>query len=271
MAQVKGKIVWITGASSGIGEAITYEMARKGAKLILSARRAEELERVKAACLASVQGIAADDIKILPLDLADANSLSAKAKEAEAMFGSVDVLVNNGGISQRSLAKDTLMDVDRKVMEVNYFGAIALTKYLLPGMIRRKNGHHVVISSAVGIISSPYRTGYSASKHALHGFYDGLRAELHDDNIKVTIICPGFIRTQVSVNSLTGDGGKFNAMDDAQANGIAPEAAAKTIVNAVEKEKEEVYIGGVKEVGGIYVKRFIPSLFSLIVRKVKVR
>ncbi|WP_339815725.1 SDR family oxidoreductase [uncultured Imperialibacter sp.] len=271
MAEVKGKVVWITGASSGIGEAITYEMARKGAKLILSARRQEELERVKAACVASVQGLVEENVKILTVDLANAASLEAKAKEAEAMFGVVDVLVNNGGISQRSLAKDTQLEVDRKVMEVNYFGAIALSKALLPGMISRKNGHHVVISSAVGIISSPYRTGYAASKHALHGFYDGLRAELHDDSIKVTIICPGFIRTQISVNSVTGDGGKFNEMDDAQANGIAPEAAARTIVRAVEKEKEEVYIGGVKEVGGIYVKRFFPSLFSQIVRKVKVR
>lgn len=271
MTAIKGNVVWITGASSGIGEAITYEMAKKGARLILSARRPEELNRVKAACIASFPLIKEEDIKVLPLDLADAGSLQSKSGEAEAFFGQVDILVNNGGISQRSLAKDTQMDVDRKVMEVNYFGAIALSKYLLPGMIRRKSGHHVVISSAVGIISSPYRTGYSASKHALHGFYDGLRAELHDDNIKVTIICPGFIRTLVSVNSLTGDGSLFNHMDDAQANGIAPDAAARTIVKAVEKEKEEVYIGGVKEVGGIYVKRFFPSLFSIIVRKVKVR
>ncbi len=271
MTQIKGKAVWITGASSGIGEAITYAMARNGAKLILSARRIEELERVKKACLALENGISEEDIKVLTVDLADASSLESKAKKAEAYFGGVDILVNNGGISQRSLAKDTQLNVDRKVMEVNYFGAIALSKYILPGQIRRKEGHHVIISSAVGIISSPFRTGYAASKHALHGFYDGLRAELHDDKIKVTIICPGFIQTQISVNSVTGDGGKFNEMDDAQANGIEPGVAARTIVNAVKKEKEEVYIGGLKEVGGIYVKRFFPTLFSKIVRKVKVR
>lgn len=267
MGDIKGKVVWVTGSSSGIGEALVYELARKGARLILSARRREELERVKQGCT----GTMPDDIKILPLDLADAASLKAKAEEAEAFFGHVDILVNNGGISQRSLARDTQMDVDRKVMEVNYFGAIALSKYLLPGMLRRSSGHHVIISSAVGIISSPYRTGYAASKHALHGFYDGLRAELHDDNIKVTIVCPGFIRTQVSVNSLTGDGSRFNEMDQAQANGIAPDKCARVIVKAIEKEKEEIYIGGFKEVGGIYVKRFFPSLFSRIVRKVKVR
>lgn len=267
MADIKGRVVWVTGASSGIGESIVYELAKKEAKLILSARRPEELERVKAAC----KGTPPENIRILPIDLADAASLKAKAEEAEAFFGPVDVLINNGGISQRSLAKDTKMEVDRAVMEVNYFGAIALSKYLLPAMLRRKSGHHVVISSAVGIISSPYRTGYAASKHALHGFYDGLRAEVHDDNIKVTIICPGFIRTQVSVNSLKGDGTKFNEMDQAQANGIAPEECARIVVKAIEKEKEEVYIGGVKEVGGIYVKRFFPKMFSRIVRKVKVR
>ncbi len=271
MAEIKGKVVWVTGASSGIGEALVHELAKKQARLILSARRAEELERVKAACLSANPDTPAENIKVLPVDLANADSLLSKTREAESLFGYVDVLVNNGGISQRSLAKDTHMDVDRKVMEVNYFGAIALSKYLLPGMISRKTGHHVVISSAVGIISSPYRTGYAASKHALHGFYDGLRAELHDDNIKVTMICPGFIRTQVSVNSLTGDGSKFNEMDQAQANGIAPDKCARIIVKAIEKEKEEVYIGGIKEVGGIYVKRFFPSLFSQIVRKVKVR
>jgi short-subunit dehydrogenase len=257
-------VVWITGASSGIGEAIAIEFSHLGCKLILSARRKEELERVKSRCADQ------DKVEILTLDLSDSFSLPNKALEAESFFGPIDVLVNNGGISQRALAVETDMEVDRQIMEINYFGAVALSKAVLPGQIKKQFGHHVIISSATGIISTPLRSAYAASKHALHGFYDALRAEHHDDNIKVSIFCPGFIRTNISVNALKADGSKQNTMDEAQANGMTAEECAKRIVRSVLSDKEEVYIGGFKEVGGIYIKRFFPSLFSRIVRKMKV-
>ncbi|CAE7325633.1 fmt, partial [Symbiodinium microadriaticum] len=257
-------VVWITGASGGIGEALVYNIAYKGAKLIISARRQEELERVRSNCPNP------DQVYVLVLDLADSGSINDKVEEATSTFGHIDILINNGGISQRDLAVNTDIAVDRRLMEVNYFGTIAVSKALLPHQIKRKSGHHVVVTSAVGIISTPFRSSYAAAKHALHGFYDSLRAEVHKDNIKVSLVCPGFIRTNISINALTGDGTKQNTMDDAQANGMTPEECARKIVKAIQKNSEETYIGGLKEVAGIYVKRFFPGLFSKMVRKLAV-
>lgn len=257
-------IAWITGASSGIGEALSYQLNAKGAYLILSSRRREELERVRLACPYP------EKISILTLDLEDAPTLAAKAKEAETLYGRIDILFNNGGISQRDTALNTSLEVDRRIMEINYFGAIALSKALLPGMIERGRGHHVITSSATGIISTPLRSAYAAAKHALHGFYDALRAEHHDDNIQITLICPGFVRTQISVNALKGSGQKHAVMDNAQDKGLSPETCARRMIRAVEKGKEEVYIGGWKELMGIYVKRFFPPLYSRLIRKMAV-
>lgn len=264
MTQIKDRVVLLTGASSGIGEALAYNLATKGAKLVIAARRENELERVKQVC----QNPA--NVAVLPLDLGEVNTLDQKVKDAEGFFGPIDILINCGGISQRSKIIHTDLEVDRKIMEVNYFGTIALTKAVLPSMIARKTGHHVIITSATGIISTPLRSSYAAAKHALHGFFDSLRSEHYSDNLKVSLILPGFIKTQISLNALVGDGSKQNTMDDAQANGMSAEECATHIVKAIEKDKEEVYIGGVKEVAAIYVKRFFPALFSRIVRKTAV-
>lgn len=263
MKDLKDRVVWVTGASSGIGEQLAYQLAAKGAKLILSARNIQALESVAAGCSKT-------DVRVLKVDLSDSFSLPAKAKEAETIFGPVDVLINNGGISQRSLILDTKMDVFRKLMEVNYFGAIALSTALLPGMVRRQSGHHVVITSTVGIINTPYRSGYGASKHALHGFYDALRAEHHDDNIKVTLAAPGYTVTNVSKNALTGDGGAQGTMDDTTARGMTAAKCASIIIDAIEKEKNAVYMGGIKERLGIYAKRFWPWLAAKVIRRIKV-
>ncbi len=262
------KTVWITGASSGIGEALVHAFAQEGATIILSARRQSELERVKVECM-RFTNISDEHFLILPLDLADSASLADKTAQALAWKGSVDVMLHNGGVSQRSLAKDTVLEVDRRIMEIDYFGTVALTKALLPSFLAQKAGHFVVISSLVGKFGTPLRSSYSAAKHALHGFFDALRAETHDAGLHVTIICPGFIQTQVSVNALTGDGVAQNAMDDAQANGMSADECARRIVAAVRTQKLEVYIGG-REKLGVYLKRFVPTLFARILRTAKV-
>ncbi len=269
MTKLKNKVIWITGASSGIGEALTYELAKRGNKLILSSRRKEELERVKGNCPPQAQ----PDIRVLPLDLSESSTLQLSAEAALQLFGHVDVLLNNGGISQRSLAKDTILDVDRKVMEVDYFGQIALTKYLIPHFIERKQGHYVTITSITGKVGTPYRTGYSAAKHALHGFFDALRAELWNEspNIYVTLVCPGWIRTNVSINALVGDGSINQKMDPTTAAGLPPEFLAVKMVRAIEKKKNEVYIAGAKETLAVYLKRLFPSLLARIIRKAQVR
>lgn len=269
MTQLKNKVVWITGASSGIGEALAYEFARKGSKLILSARRKQELERVKGNCVSSSQS----GIGILPLDLTQPSTLALSVEAAIQLFGHVDILINNGGISQRSFVKDTAVEVDRKIMEVNYFGAVALSKYLLPHFLQRRAGHFVTVTSVTGKFGTPYRSGYAASKHALHGFFDSLRAELWKEvknNIRVTMICPGFIHTPITLSAVTGDGTPLGKMDEGQYKGKPADWCARKIVRAIEKNKEEVYIGGT-EVLGVYLKRYLPGLFSRIIRTAKVR
>ncbi len=269
MASLENKVIWITGASSGIGEALAYELARQKARLILSARRKEELERVKGNCLTASQA----NIRILPMDLSEAPTLKLITELAIQYFGHIDVLVNNGGISQRSLAKDTLLEVDRRIMEVDFFGTITITKHLLPHFLMRKSGHFVNVSSVMGLIGTPYRSGYAAAKHALHGFFDSLRAELWKDSrsIHVTMICPGWVKTNVSINALIGDGTKLNQMDSTTDDGLDPKRVAEKIASAIRSRKKEVYIGGLKEVSAVYLNRFFPALFARIVRKAKVR
>jgi short-subunit dehydrogenase len=269
MKYFKNKVIWITGASSGIGEALVYALASHGAQLILSARRKDELERVKGNCPPDVQA----GIKVLPLDLSRGDTLALTTKVAIQLFGRIDVLINNGGISQRSLAKETILAVDRRLMEVDYFGTIALTKYLLPHFYEQKSGHVVTISSVMGIIGTPYRSGYAAAKHALHGFFDSLRAEVWKDcpTIYITLICPGWIRTNVTLNALTGDGTALNTMDSTTNEGMFADELARRALHAIARKKEEVYIGGAKEVLAVYLKRYLPGLFSRIVRKATVR
>ncbi len=259
----EGKIVWITGASSGIGEALAYALATRGARLILSARRAARLREVQAACAHPDRHV------VLSLDLADAASLEAAARQALDAAGPIDVLINNGGVSQRALALDTELAVDRRIMDVNYFGAVALTKAVLPSMLARGAGHLVVVTSVVGKFGSPWRSAYSASKHALHGFFDALRAEVHQAGLRVTLVCPGFVRTDVSLHALTGDGTPQGTMDAGQQRGLAVEVCAARIVRAIEREKDEVYFGG-KEAMAVYLKRFWPGLFNRIIRRAKV-
>ena len=262
----KNKRVWITGASSGIGEALAVAFAEHGAHLILSARNEVEINRVGAAC--SKAGAAS--VLVQPLDLERHDSIPGIVEIVLKKVGKVDILVNNGGISQRALAKDTALEVDKKLMAVNYFGTVALTKALLPNMLMHQLGHIVTITSLTGKFGSPYRSSYAASKHALHGFFDSLRAELADAHIKVTLICPGFVHTNVSKNALTGDGAKLGTMDEATEKGMAPDRLAHKILQAVEQGKEEAYFGG-KEVLGVHLKRFFPHYFAKMIRKAKVR
>jgi short-subunit dehydrogenase len=258
------KVIWITGASSGIGKTLAIELSKRPTKIILSSRNETKLYEVKKDCENQ------ENIKIFPLDLEDYVNLKTKTEEAIKLFGKIDVLFNNGGISQRSLAKDTSIEVDKRIMDINYLGTVALTKALLPYFIQQKSGIFVVTTSIVGKIGTPLRSSYAASKHALHGFFDSLRAEVYQNNIKVTLACPGFVQTNVSVNALTGDGTPQNKMDAATENGLTPKSFSEKLIKAVEREKQEVYIGGFKEKLAVSVKRFFPKLLAKMIRKMAV-
>ena len=264
MNTFQDKVIWITGASAGIGAAFAQECAAVGARLVLSARRESALNAV-----AMQIGIPAERCLILPLDLAEPEMMAEKAAQVMAHFGQVDYLLHNGGISQRSLVCETDFGVFRRLIEVNYLGTVALTQAVLPAMIAQGSGHFAVVSSLVGKFGTPMRAGYAGSKHALHGFFDSLRAELWADGIRVTLICPGFIRTDVSINALTADGSPQKTMDATTGQGLAPAVCARRMLKAIRRKKEEVYIGK-KEVAAVYLKRYFPRIFSRILRKAKV-
>lgn len=260
---MKNKVIWITGASSGIGEALVYAYNNTGAKLILSSRNRDELYRVKSACKSPV------NIHVLPLDLENTDSLTNKAEDAIRIYGHIDMLINCGGISQRGLALETTLATEQRLMNINFWGTVALSKAVIPNMIQHGGGKVVCISSLVGKFGTRFRSSYAASKHALHGYFDSLRSEVFDKNIQITIVCPGFIKTKVSINALTADGTPQGTMDEGQDNGVLAADCARQIVAAINQNKEEVYIGG-KEVKGVWFKRFFPLKFSKYMRTAKV-
>ena len=257
------KVIWITGASSGIGESLATMLSRWNTRLILSSRRKEELERVKASL-----SLKPENVYVLPLDLADPGSLEEKAKEALKAFGRIDILINNGGISQRALVMETSIEIDRKIMEINYFSGIILTKSLLPSMIASAYGHIVAISSVMGKVGFPLRSAYAASKHALHGFYETVEAEYYDKGIRTTVVCPGRISTNISMGAIGPDGKPQNIMDHGQEYGTPVHVCAMAILNGTRKNKREIYPPS-KEVLMIYFKRYIPWLSYLLAKKAK--
>ena len=258
------KVVWITGASSGIGKSLAITLSKENCKLILSSRRKEVLEQVKNECNTP------ENISVLPLDLAETDTLKNITETAIACFGKIDILINNGGISQRSSIIETSIAVDRKLMEVDYLGTVALSKALLPHFVANKSGHYVVVSSLMGKFSSPFRSAYCGAKHALHGFFDALRLEHNKDNIKVTMICPGFVNTDVARNALTADGSKQTYQDEMTEKGLNVDVFTKKMIHAIKKEKFEAYIGK-KETFAIYLKRISPRLLHKVILKSKVR
>jgi short-subunit dehydrogenase len=256
-----GKVVWITGASSGIGEALVHQLARQNAKIILSARREAALQRV-----AEQAGLKKEDYLIIPFDLADTSQANEWAKQAAERFSRIDFLINNGGLSQRSEALQTQETVERNLMEVNYFGHVNLTKAVLPIMIKQGGGHVTVVSSIAGKFGFFLRSSYSAAKHALYGYFESLRLENEKHNIKILMACPGKISTQISVKATTGDGSGHGLMDQSHINAVNPMECAGEILRAIQKNKLEVFIGG-KELRAITVKRFFPSFFHSVIRK----
>ncbi|MBT30907.1 MAG: short chain dehydrogenase [Thalassobius sp.] len=265
MKNFQDKVVWITGASSGIGEALVKDMAKRGAKIVLSARREEALIKVR-----DESGLNEENSLILPLDLEHDESLPTTAAKVIDKFGRLDVLINNGGVSQRSKFLDTKPEVFRKIMEINFMGTVALTRAALPYLVKQPESQIVAVSSVVGKYGTPVRTVYSASKHAVNGFFDALRAELWQQNVKVLIVCPGYIKTNISFNALTADGSPQQKMDKGQSKGLSPENCAAQIISAIRQGKREIYPADKKELMGVYLKRFLPGVFSKIVRKVNV-
>lgn len=259
----KGKTVWITGASSGIGEQLAYSCAKRGAKLILSSNQFKELNTVKenskklgAVCYA------------IPFDLSNPKEVKETAQKILDQHAVIDVLINNGGISQRANTLETSIETVRKIMEINFFSAVILSKSVVPAMIKNGGGVIAVTSSITGKFGFPLRSTYAASKHAVLGFFETLRLENKPNNIQVTIAVPGRVQTNISVNAITKDGSVHGKMDDGQSGGVSPEVCAEKYIRAIEKNKREVLIGG-KELMMVHIKRFFPALFYKMATRIK--
>lgn len=258
---LSGKVVWLTGASSGIGEAIAYALAKEGCKIILSARRIAELERVRKNI-----NLPDENILILPIDLENYKEVNGWVKKVMDKFNRIDVLINNGGISQEGSVLTTTAEVEQKIMNVNYFGNVALAKAVVPIMQQQKSGRIVVTTSIIGKFGLPNLSTYAASKHALYGFYDSFRLELKADNVSVLLVSPGFINTNVTLNAITADGSKHNKNSPAQENGMKTDVFAKKFIKALKSNKNHQYIGK-KELLSIPFKTLFPNLFYNIMFK----
>ncbi|MDY0142084.1 MAG: SDR family oxidoreductase [Bacteroidales bacterium] len=263
MQKILNKVIWITGASSGIGEACAYLFAEKGARLILTATKVDKLKNVKSKCI-ELGG----NCEILPYDLADIQGIDKLVENALAVYGRVDILYNNAGISQRATAGETLFKVDQKIMNVNFFAPVKITKLLLPKMIEQGGATIAVTTSISGRFGFPLRSAYCSSKHALYGFFETLQAEYYEQNIRIVFVCPGRVQTNVSLSALDKNGNTHSQIDAGQAGGVTADKAAKKIVKAIIKQKPEVLVGR-KELLMLYIKRFLPGLSRKLVRKIK--
>lgn len=257
------KNIWITGASSGIGKAVAIELSKEKTHLILSGRNESSLQEVAAFCKEN-----GSSTLIVPFDLAHEASVIAAAKTVLSKKIIPDCLFHFGGISQRSLAHETPLEIDRKILEVNFFGTVSLTKALLPAMIGNGGGHIAVTSSIVGKFGFPYRSAYSASKHALHGFFESLRTESNNNNIRISIIVPGRIQTDISFNAIVENGKAHGKLDPGLAQGMTPQKSASIICRQLKKERKEILVGG-KELLMVYIRRYIPNLYYFLSTKLK--
>jgi short-subunit dehydrogenase len=257
------KTIWITGASSGIGKAVAVELSKENTNLILSDVNVSGLEEVARACKKNNC-----TVQIAPIDLSNQKSVEITAAEVLSTGVKIDCLYQFAGISQRSLVSETPLFIDRKIFEINFFGAIALTKAVLPSMIKNGGGQLAVTSSLVGKFGFPLRSSYSATKHALHGFFESLRAENKQNKIQVSIFIPGRVKTNISVNAITKDGTTHGKMDAGQDTGITPEKAAKIICRGLRKEKKEILVGG-RELIMVHIRRFLPRLYYYLSSRIK--
>lgn len=257
------KTVWITGASSGIGEALVNAFTKGGSRVIASSNDEAGLTRVAESCYA-MKG----SITTVPFDLSETAGIEETVADIIKKEGRIDMLLNIGGISQRALIIDTPIWLDRRIMEINYFGTIALTKAVLPYMISNGGGHIVATSSISGRFGFPLRSAYSASKQALHGFFETLLLEHKADNIRVSVLIPGRVRTNISLHALTSSGTEHGKLDEGLATGITPEKAAQQILRGLRRNRREILVGS-SELLMLKIRKYMPALFFRIAGRIK--
>lgn len=265
MNNLKNKVVWITGASSGLGKVLAQQCALQGAEVILTARRIDELEKVRQTLVHRDQHVC------VSADITNESQILHAYEQVLKLKGRIDWLINNAGLSQRALIADTSMHTERAIMEVDYFSQVFLTKTVLPTFLQQKSGRIVFVSSVAGLLGTQYRASYSAAKAAIHMWANSLRAEVAEQGVAVSVVFPGFVKTNVSFNALDGQGKPQGHQDEAIENGLEPEEFAKIVVSALLKEHEYIVVGGAKEKLGVLISRLSPKTLYKMIRKAKVK
>jgi len=258
----KGKTVWITGASSGIGAELARQFAGEGARVIISSHEAEELEGVRK----SLEPIS-KEVRTVVFNLGNPEEVKATAERVLEEFGRIDVLMNNGGISIRAEAIETTIEMDRKLMEIDYFSGVILVKTLLPAMIENGYGHIGVTSSISGKFGWPLRSAYAAAKHALFGFYKSLWAENHHKGIHITIFSPGRVRTNISYHALLKDGKEQGVMDPGLDKGIRPATCARKMIRAMKRNRKDVLVGST-ELVMVWIHKYCKFLYYKLINRI---
>lgn len=262
---LKDKVVWITGASSGLGKALASECALQGAQVVLTARRHDALEDVRA-------GLINPELHLsVAADITNESQVLQAYEQVLQSKGRIDWIINNAGLSQRALISETTMQTERAIMELDYFSQVFLTKTALPSFLQQKSGRIVFVSSVAGLLGTQYRASYSAAKAAIHLWANSLRAEVAADGVDVSVIFPGFVKTNVSINALNGEGKAQGFDNEATANGLEADEFAKTAVKALLAGEEYIVVGGRKEKLGVAVSRLSPSTLYKMIRKMKVK
>ena len=257
------KTIWITGASSGIGEALAMLLAMSGARLVLSGRDTNALACVAGKC---ADFSTSKKVSVESFDLSAGTDFSKIVEQVLCRTGGVDILINNAGVGQRASALSCDPSVVRRIMEVNFFGSVFLTQAILPSMIDRGSGRIVVVSSVLGKFHMPGRSAYSASKHALRGYFDTLRAELYGSGVEITVVYPGWIATRISQNALTADGTAYSRAFGKASRKMSAEACASRIVAAMSSGAGEAAMGGVEIFGG-WFRTLFPKLYDRSMRE----
>ena len=254
----KDKVVWITGASSGIGASLARQMNQMGATVIASGRRAEKLSALQADCHYP------QNLMILPLDITDEGSIEAAVSKV-AECHRLDLVIHNAGIAQKGMVIENQMAVDRIVMETNYFGTVALTKSVMPIYLKQGFGRFAVMSSFAGVMGIPSRSAYAASKHALHGFFESLEAEDMNCKLKVSYIIPGFINTEITAKGIRGDGRPNGEIETSHRLGMTPDKCAESIIRGLKRNKRRIAVGK-SELGLLLIRRISPAISRYIIK-----
>ena len=265
LKNLENKVVWITGASSGLGKALARECALQGAQVVLTSRRYDELEAVRVGLFKPERHVS------IAADITDEAQVRHAHEQVLACKGRIDWLINNAGLSQRALIQDTTMQTERAIMEVDYFSQVFITKTVLPSMLKQQSGRVVFVSSVAGLLGTQYRASYSAAKAAIHIWANSLRAEVAQAGIAVSVVFPGFVNTDVSLNALNGEGKPQGYHDAATENGLAADVFAERVVASLMANEEYIVVGGKKEHLGVLVSRLSPSLMYKMIRKMKVK